>query len=170
MLQAKNCALAHAVLVAAEKARPSSVPAGPAIMSASIRSRLAPPAKADEGFSAQADQMNAINVISPYKHHSMWVFDDPSVGLVQEPFVAGADTWIDRVVAGISNAEQGFTLIFSATPFPGHQYRLDWRRAESGGNWYYSADLDMEGWLCPALFRYFSEAPKSLYAQVKARA
>src|SRR5215467_8957015 len=80
------------------------------------------------------------------------------------------DTWIDRVVANIPNAENGFTLIFSSTPFPGHQYRLDWRRAEGGGNWYYSADLDMEGWLCPALFRYFSDAPMSLYAQVKARA
>jgi hypothetical protein len=27
----------------------------------------------------------------------MWVFDDPRVGLAQEPFVAGADTMIDRV-------------------------------------------------------------------------
>jgi hypothetical protein len=55
--------------------------------------------------------MNAINVISPYKHHGMWVFDDARVGLV--------------------NAENGFTLIFSSTPFPSHQYRLDWRRAEN---------------------------------------
>jgi hypothetical protein len=70
--------------------------------------------------------MNAINVISPYKHHGQWVFDDPRVGLAQEPFVAGADTWIDRVVADIPNAERGFTLIFSGAPFPGHQYRLDW--------------------------------------------
>jgi hypothetical protein len=59
----------------------------------------------------------------------MWVFDDARVGLVQEPFVSGADTWIDRVVADIPDAENGFTLIFSNTPFPGHQYRLDWRRA-----------------------------------------
>lgn len=64
-------------------------------------------------------QMNAINIISPYKHHGQWVFDDPRVGLVQEPFVAGADTWIDHVVADIPNAERGFTLIFSSTPFPG---------------------------------------------------
>ena len=35
--------------------------------------------------------MNAINVIAPYKLHGVWVFDDPRVGLVQEPFVAGAD-------------------------------------------------------------------------------
>jgi hypothetical protein len=27
----------------------------------------------------------------------------------------------------------------------------------------------MEGWLCPALFKYFSETPKTLYAQIKAR-
>jgi len=54
--------------------------------------------------------MNAINVISPYKHHGMWVFDDPRVGLLQEPFVSGADTWIDRVVADITNAEKGFSI------------------------------------------------------------
>jgi hypothetical protein len=113
--------------------------------------------------------MNAINVIAPYKQHGMWVFDDPGVGLVQEPFVAGADTFIDRVVRDIPDAAKGFTLVFSGTPFPGHQYRLDWRRAEGGGNWYYTAALDMEGWLCPALLRYFSEAPKHLYVQTKSR-
>jgi len=74
--------------------------------------------------------MNAINVISPYRHLGMWVFDDPRVGLTQEPFVAGADTMMDRAVADIPNAEQGFTLIFSASPFPGHQFRLEWRRCD----------------------------------------
>ena len=48
----------------------------------------------------------------------------------QEPFVAGADTMIDRVVADIPDAERGFTMIFSAMPFPGYQYQLDWRREE----------------------------------------
>jgi hypothetical protein len=111
--------------------------------------------------------MNAINVIAPYKHLGMWVFDDPRVGLVQEPFVAGADTMIDRVVAAIPDAERGFTMIFSSEPFPGHQYRLEWRRTDGSGNWYYAPQLDMEGWLCPALLRYFSEAPKELYVQIK---
>jgi hypothetical protein len=27
----------------------------------------------------------------------------------------------------------------------------------------------MEGWLCPALFKYFEEAPKRIYVQVKAK-
>jgi hypothetical protein len=111
--------------------------------------------------------MNAINVIAPYKHHGMWVFDDPRVGLVQEPFVAGADTMIDRVVANIPDAEHGFTLIFSSTPFPGYQHRLDWQRAEEGGNRYHAAQLGIEGWLCPALLRYFQEAPKQLFIQTK---
>jgi hypothetical protein len=74
--------------------------------------------------------MNAINVIAPYKHLGMCVLDDPRVGPNQEPFVAGADAMIDRVVADIPNAEHGFTLIFAATPFPGHQHKLDWVRAE----------------------------------------
>jgi hypothetical protein len=41
--------------------------------------------------------MNAINVIAPYKHLGMRVFDDPRVGLDKEPFVAGADAMMDRI-------------------------------------------------------------------------
>ena len=114
--------------------------------------------------------MNAINVIAPYQYHSMWVFDDPRVGLVHEPFVAGADTMIDRVTADIPEANKGFLMVFSATPFPGHQFKLEWRCADSGGNWYYSPQLDIEGWLCPALFKYFAHAPEEIYIQVKAKA
>jgi hypothetical protein len=113
--------------------------------------------------------MNAINVIAPYKYLGMWVFDDPRVGLVQEPFVSGVDTMIDRVVAGIPDADNGFVLIFSSVAFPGHQLRLDWRRSDASGNWYHASDVDLEGWLCPALLRYFSEAPKMIYVQVKSR-
>lgn len=113
--------------------------------------------------------MNAINIIAPYKYLGMWVFDDPSVGLIQEPFVAGADAMIDRAVAEIPNAEQGFTLIFSARPFPGHQLRLEWRRAGDSGNWYFSPELAIEGWLCPALLRYFESPPRKIYVQVRKR-
>jgi hypothetical protein len=113
--------------------------------------------------------MNSINVIAPYRYLGMWVFDDARVGLVQEPFVGGADTLIDRVVADIPDARKGFLMVFSAGAFPGHQFRLEWRRAENGGNVYYSADLNSEGWLCPALFRYFEAAPEEIYVQVKAK-
>ena len=113
--------------------------------------------------------MNSLFVIVPYKYEGMWVFDDSRVGLVREPFIAGIDTLVDRLVAKIPEAELGFRAIFSATPFPGHTERLDWRREESGGNWYYNDHFKMEGWLCPALFKYFAAAPRTIYVQVEPR-
>jgi hypothetical protein len=111
--------------------------------------------------------MNAINIIAPYRYLDMWVFDDPRVGLSAEPFVGGADTMIDRVVADIPDAANGFIMMFSQNPFPGHQFHLEWLRAENDGNVYHSREIDADGWLCPALFRYFTETPKSIYVQVK---
>lgn len=113
--------------------------------------------------------MNAINIITPYKYEGLWVFDDARAGLSKEPFVSGADTMIDRVVADIPDADQGFVMLFSQTPFPGYAFRLQWRRADCGGNWYHSQELDMEGWLCPALFRYFEQAPEDIFVQIKAK-
>lgn len=111
--------------------------------------------------------MNSIGLIVPYKHAGIWVFDDPAVGLVREPFIAGIDTMIDRLVASIPDAAAGFRLFFSAVPFPGYTVELEWRRAEAGGNWYYCAQFEMEGWLCPALFKYFTEAPPKLYVRAE---
>lgn len=114
--------------------------------------------------------MNAIRVIHPYKDQGLWVFDDPAVGLVREPFVAGADTIIERMVAAMAQPERGFTLLFSAGPFPGYELEAHWSREEMGGHWYRSPELGLEGWLCPALFRYFGAAPERLYAQFRERA
>ena len=113
--------------------------------------------------------MNAIIAIHPYKAEGMWVFDDPSVGLRQEPFVSGADAIIDHRVRDIPNAENGFTLIFSGQPFPGYQVEFEWRRAELSGNWYFSKELNVEGWLCPALFKYFDSPPPKIYTQFRAK-
>ena len=114
--------------------------------------------------------MNSMLVIHPYRCEGMWVFDDAKAGLAQEPFVSGADTIIDRLVEDIPAAADGFTLLFSASPFPGFQAEFEWRREEHGGNWYFCAALDMEGWLCPALFKYFDAAPTKIFAQCKAKA
>ena len=111
--------------------------------------------------------MNEINIIAPYKYLGLWVFDDPKVGLVQEPFVGGADTILDNLVGHIPNADNGFAMVFSANPFAGHQYRFEWRRPDRSGNVYYSPDLNLEGWLCPALLRYFDGPPPELFVQVK---
>ena len=110
---------------------------------------------------------NSILCIFPYDHKGQWVFDDPDVGLIREPFVSGADVIIDKMVQSLDNPSAGFTLLFSPEPFPGFQLELDWVRPELGGNWYVSNSLGMEGWLCPALFKYFDSAPPKIYAQFK---
>ena len=111
--------------------------------------------------------MNAISVLFPYKHEGMWVFDDPDVGLRKEPFVFGIDEMISQLVKEIPNADQGFRLLFSTAPFPGHAAKLEWRREEYGGNWYFSPQFGIEGWLCPALFKYFDKAPLELFAKAE---
>src|SRR3954454_337416 len=113
------------------------------------------------------NSMNSLFVIAPYKHQGTWVFDDPRVGLHQETFVLGINTMIDKEVGGVPNAENGFRAIFSAQEFPGAQTKLEWRRGETGGNWYYSDKFGMEGWLCPALFKYFPQAPGEIWVRVE---
>jgi hypothetical protein len=115
------------------------------------------------------DIVNAINVIAPYKYLDMWVFDDARFGLIQEPFVSGTDILIDHAVATIPGAENGFIMLFAATAFPGYQIRLEWRRSDMGGNWYYEPALELESWLCPALYKYFDQAPRELFVQVRPR-
>ena len=112
---------------------------------------------------------NSITVIKPYRWEGMWVFDDERVDLIREPFVSGADTLIDIAVEhkGITNAKDGFLMLFSATPFPDADVHLKWVREEMGGNIYVWPELEREGWLCPALLKYFDEAPADLYVQLK---
>lgn len=111
---------------------------------------------------------NSIMVIAPYRYQGTWVFDDRTVGLVKEPFVAGVPEMIDVLVKDIPNADNGFRLLFSAQPFPGHQKALKWLRGDGGGNYYAFDDPPMEGWICPAMFRYYEKAPKHLYVKAEA--
>jgi hypothetical protein len=111
---------------------------------------------------------NAIMVIAPYWYNGTWVFDDPTVGLKREPFVAGVPEMIDLVVKDIPDAKQGFRLTFSANPFPGFQKKLTWLRGDSNGNFYKLDDPPVEGWICPAMFKYYKTPPANLYVQADA--
>ena len=86
----------------------------------------------------------------------------PSV-CCRSPFVLGVPAMIEILVKDIPEAEKGFVLFFSESPFPRYQSELTWLREESGGNWYRETRTGLEGWLCPALFRYFREAPRRIY-------
>ena len=89
--------------------------------------------------------------------------------LVREPFVEGIPEMIDLLVADIADARDGFRLLFSAAPFPRYQAEFIKERSELGGTWYRTAPPwpGMEGWLCPALFKYFDEAPPVIYVKAE---
>jgi hypothetical protein len=71
-------------------------------------------------------------------------------------------------VNDIPDAENGFTLFFSTSPFPNAR-ELERVGNEAGGNWYRHCDSGLEGWLCPALFLYFNVAPERLYVAAAPR-
>ena len=111
---------------------------------------------------------NSILVIHPYKYNGTWVFDDPATGLVKEPFVSGVPEIINWMTKDIPKAGKGFSLLFAATPFPG-AIMFHKMSEEFSGTWYRmdtSIEL-MDGWLCPALFKYFPKAPDILYAKAE---
>ena len=110
---------------------------------------------------------NQILVIAPYWHAGTWVFDDPDRDLQQEPFVEGIPQMINDLVQDIPNAREGFRLLFSLAPFPGYQRQLAWVREEMQGNWYRADEPPMEGWLCPALFKFFESAPQQLFVKAE---
>jgi len=116
------------------------------------------------GISASRPPANSLMIISPYRYAGTWVFDDPRAGLVREPFVRGVPEMIDVLVADIPDAKDG---LFSANPFPGYQKKLTWLRGDMQGNYYRLDDPPMEGWICPALFKYYEEAPQELYVRAE---
>jgi hypothetical protein len=110
---------------------------------------------------------NSIFIIHPYRSSGTWVFDDESHGLVREPFVSGIPEMIDEFVQDVPDAANGFNLLFASNPFPGYRKKLRRTREEYGGNWYLDEETQKEGWLCPALFHYFDQAPDHLYARAE---
>ena len=107
--------------------------------------------------------MNNILMIRLYNIYGVWAFDDPAVGLSREPFVCGMGEIIDNIVEHLPDAKKGFNLFFSSAPFVGSQGCLKRLYPESGGNWYMDYESGLKGWLCPAMYKYFEDAPNTIY-------
>jgi hypothetical protein len=110
---------------------------------------------------------NSVHVIWPYSVQGIWAFDDQARGLVREPFVAAINPMIDKLVQDIPDAKVGFRLLFSADFIPEHDAKLEWKRREGNGNWYYCEKFRTEGWLCPALLKSFPKPPRQIYVRVE---
>jgi len=75
---------------------------------------------------------------------------------------------IDLLVKDIPTAKKGFRMTFSVFPFPGFAQHIKKTREEFNGNWYKMTEAPyIEGWLCPALFKYFPVAPDDLYVKAE---
>ena len=111
---------------------------------------------------------NALFIITPYRYLGGWVFDDARVGLYREPFLAGIPEMINKWLAQKgAGATESIKMIFSLTEFPGYDSKLVRGRPWGRGFYYHSPDLDMEGWLCPALFHYFPQAPEEIFVKIE---
>lgn len=108
--------------------------------------------------------MNSIFTIKAERKGPMWVFTDPNVGLVDEPFVAGADTLIEL----LSEGSDEVYLTFSAVDFPSHTLHISRTGGEvTTGTYYHCPQLGMDLWLCPALGKYFDASPDNIYVQFR---
>jgi len=107
-----------------------------------------------------------IHEIFPRRHRGHWLFDDPRLGIVDEEFVYGMDTILDILCAKKRKLSRGIHLAFSDEPLP-NSLRLDWRNEDAGGDWYIANEIQITGWCCSTLRKYFPEgAPKELYLKV----
>lgn len=112
---------------------------------------------------------NQIKVIEPYWAKGTWVFDDKATGLRAEPFVHGIPEMISRLVEDIPAARKGFRLTFSAQEFPGYELAVERGDPRSGGYYYRDPKTGRQGWLCPALYKYFRKAPETIYVKADPR-
>ena len=115
--------------------------------------------------------MNQINTILPYRSMGGWAFDDDAVGLEREPFVAGADKAIDKIVEHLGIETDKIKMTFSKDKFPGHHVKLEYlvKNPWDEGDFYtiYDDNFNLELWLCPALLKYFNGAPDEIYVKVE---
>lgn len=123
---------------------------------------------------------NAIMKIMAYSTpDGGWAFDDEAVGLIREPFVAGMPEIITSIYKEAhgqdpllpptvnSTPEEYLVLTFSSHRFPGHSHAFSREHEEAGGWWYRHVESDNSGWLCPAMFKYFEEAPEFIYLNAR---
>lgn len=120
---------------------------------------------------------NSILLINPFNKHGMWVFNDNRTGLIEEPFIAGAELFIEfllQKLGFLESAKTGFNALFATLPFPEHDARIDFIEFKDMGSVY---TTNLQGfknragenklWLCPALNLYFKNSPQNLFVKFK---
>lgn len=121
---------------------------------------------------------NAVNQLKVYWTGSTWAFDDPRIGLVAEPFVAGAEMIISDAIERAHGylvlkkaKETGIVITFSKTLLPHVEDEVSITLQEQfdkfGHGMYIDNFSGRVGWLCPATLHYFKDYPEYIYANIK---
>jgi len=121
---------------------------------------------------------NAVNQLEVYWTGATWAFDDARVGLVAEPFVAGAEMIISDAIERehghlvLKKAkENGIVITFSKNLLPYVEDEasviLQEQFDKFGHGMYIDNFTGRVGWLCPATLHYFKDYPEYIYANIK---
>ena len=119
---------------------------------------------------------NALFSLSAYVKNDMWMFDDESRDIKEEPFVAGADTMFDLMSGRSADLSiDRCNIVFGSTPIPDYDVHVKLKGDDGhDGHYYvvnkfikYPAVETFKFWLCPALLAFFDEAPQDIYVSVK---
>jgi hypothetical protein len=98
--------------------------------------------------------------IKPYTQGRLWFFDDFKNGLVKEPLTDGVPQVITKACQK-SSLNQNIQIHFSNFEFS--EFVLDFQKPLRNGNVYRWKKEGLKCWFCPALFKYFSVAPKRIW-------
>ena len=110
--------------------------------------------------------MNSLFRILIHRQDGLWVFSDRRFAIDDQPFVFGTDLILEKMVAGVDEELDRVNVLFSAIPFPGSEYCLEFIREETEGVVYQWADHNLQGWMSPSLRNYFNEPPPKIYLQL----
>ena len=112
--------------------------------------------------------MNSIFRVLARCVDGIWVFDDSTFGIHEQPYVFGSDLILEKMVAEVGEELDRVNVLFSAIPFPGSEYCLEFIREETEGVVYRWVDHNLQGWMSPSLRNYFTEPPPKIYIQILA--
>lgn len=103
------------------------------------------------------------------REKDLWVFDDDIKGIINEPFVRGAEEVIDKVLLRKSKNKklpEEATIVVSQKPFEGCRKTklMGFDRETKWSEYLFEGKF--KHFLCPVLLHYFEDPPKEIYFDI----
>lgn len=102
---------------------------------------------------------NEIKHLSIYRLHNTWMFDDPFLGIIAEPFVPSASEVITELTKEYYGLDTYDTDILIGEDLEQYDAEINLVNVNGGSTYKYK---DKELWLCPVLLRFFEYPPERI--------